>query len=269
MRQATRACRVALTDTSDGLCGVPLVNATVPSFATEKSPPVYGRSRLLAAQALGHRLEPAVQVDARDLRYRAVVVAHVEAASVRGPLRLVDRAIETAGERSRRAAVAIHHVELGVLVAHEPIVEAEIRDGTAVGRHGGRAIGADASRQRTDGSARECDLVDLRVDGLAAPVIHPVPGDEHVAPVRRPRQRPGLVEGAEGELPRRAAVRRDDVHVAVARLEIAFGVAAVGEIGDHLQRRSPLRAFRLRRGFTEFRGFVRREHRKGDPLPVR
>ena len=61
-----------------------------------------GTVEAAAAQALGHRREAAVEVDPRDFRHRPVVVAHVEAAAVRRPVRLVDRAVEAARERSRR-----------------------------------------------------------------------------------------------------------------------------------------------------------------------
>ena len=166
------------------------------------------------------------------------------------------------------AAVAVHHVEFRVLIAHEPVVEAEIRDRPAIGRYGGRAIGADPRRQRPDGAAIQCHLVDLGVDRLAAPVVHPVAGEQEVSAVGREGQWPGLVEGAEGELPWRAAFGRDDVGMAVAGLEIAFLVAAVGEIGNHLERRGPVGPLRLLGGFAQLCGLVRREHRKGDPSPV-
>src|SRR3546814_7986919 len=77
----------------------------------------------------------------------------------------------------------------------------------------------------------------------------------HSFPTRRSSDR------AERELARRPAVRRCNVYMCVARLQIACAVSAVDQIGDQFQRRGPFGALRFRRRLAELGFFIRSEHR--------
>src|SRR5207249_9132776 len=59
--------------------------------------------------------------------------------SVGRPLRVLDVTVEFSGEGVRAAAIAVHQVKLGGLMALVPIIVAGVSDESSVGRNGGRS----------------------------------------------------------------------------------------------------------------------------------
>ena len=158
---------------------------------------------------------------------------------------------------------------MGDLVALVAVVEAQVGDGAAVGGDGGRGVGAAAVGERADLAVGDCDLVDLRVDRLVLPVLAAVGGEEEELPVRGPHRRAVVVEGAGGELARRAALGGHHEEMVEALLEEALAVGAEGDPGDDLGRLGPLGALGLLGHLGERRRLLGHQHDEGDRAPVR
>src|SRR5205085_4605480 len=161
------------------------------------------------AQPLGDIADAPVQPDAGDLADSAVVIGDVDRAPVRGPGRRIDGAVERSGQGPAVLAVPVHHVEIAVLVAELLIVEAGIGDQLAVGRHYGLGVGPVAVGELGDRAAGHIERIDFAVDRIALPLRRAVAAEHDSAAVGGPAQRAAVMDLAEGELARRAAVRGD------------------------------------------------------------
>ena len=86
--------------------------------------------------------------------------------------------------------------------------------------------------QLRHGSVVDGDLPDVRLGGLTLPALVAIGAEQDEAPVGGERQRAAVVEVAEGQLARRAAVGADDPDMVVAWLQIALVVGAEGDLVD-------------------------------------
>src|SRR5579859_1952967 len=115
-----------------------------------------------------------------------VIVDKVDAAAVRGPLRVANVAVELGGDVMGSAAVAVHQIETGNLVSLKLVVIAYIGDVLAVRRDYGRAIGASAIGQCFYRAIFQREAVDLRIGGVVLVVVVTIGGDQQKLGIGRP-----------------------------------------------------------------------------------
>ncbi len=132
-----------------------------------------GPVELAAAHPAGDLADRAVEPDAADLHYSAVLDLHVDRI-VAAPRRASDRSVERAGEQALARAVGIHHVQLRVLIAEMLVVESDVGDVPPVRRHDRPCVRAVAVGERDRGAAVDADPVNLAVDRLTLPVFRQV-----------------------------------------------------------------------------------------------
>ncbi|MND80785.1 hypothetical protein D3C80_725630 [compost metagenome] len=185
------------------------------------------------------------------------------------PRRGLDRAVQAAGQDAAVRAVAVHHIEAGVVIAHPLIIIADIGDAATVGRDDGRLVRASAVGQGGQDAGAGVQGIDFAVGGLALPVGAAIGAEIEGGGIGRPGQIAAVVEVALGQLARPAAVGGGDEDLTIARLQIALAVSAIGDGVDDLQRRRPLGAFRLGQGRAQAGGLAGDQNRIGQLGPVR
>ena len=229
-----------------------------------------GRVRATEAGAADVRCESldlAGQADGNQRRLSEVLDECVDPATVRAEHGVAHGMVEVRGEIAHVGSVAVHQVQLRLLVAPQGIVEAGICDERAVGRHGRRAVGTIPSGQCRAIGGRHVDGVDLALDRVQLGVGGIVADRQHrvgIQPARRPE-----VALAVGDLPGFATIGRHDEHVPRALSQPPLAVEAEREIVEDTYGGCPVGALRRFRGFGEFRRFLGREHDEGQALPIR
>ena len=221
-------------------------------------------------EAAGQRLQLSVEAEAGDLADAPFGVADDQALAVAGPGQAADAVVEAAGDDAAVPAVGVHDVEAGVFVAAMAlVVEAEVGDLPAVRRNGGGDVGADAGGQLGERSVGDGGRIDLALLRVALPVLVAVGGEVDQLAVVAEVDGAAVVILAEGELARGAAVGGDHEQVAVAVLQVAGAVGAVGDAVDDLQRVGPLGAFGLAQRLAERLALVFHQHDECQRLAVR
>ena len=85
-----------------------------------------------AAQVRRQRSDAPIQRHERELRVPFVVVLEEQARAVRTPRRVLDVPVQAGRHAADVPAVAVHHVQLGDLIALVPVIEAHVRDHRSV-----------------------------------------------------------------------------------------------------------------------------------------
>src|SRR5690242_3600277 len=194
-----------------------------------------------------------------------IVVAEVDAAVVWSPLGVLDIAIEFVRERVCIAAIAIHEVELGGLMALVAVIVAGVGDEFSVGRHGGRIVRPFAIRERAKRAIGHAELIDFIVEIFVIGFGMAVDGDDQILAIRRP----GGARGAEfvatigeisvGDLTRSAAFAVNDKNLHEAGLEITRTVEAIDQAIVGGGRVSPFCAGRGSGQIGDVRAFAQNE----------
>ncbi len=254
------------------VCGVDRVAAGVGDDAAardaERTAGI-GPVESAAGQGTGDLRHATAERHARHQFRAMVVIGRVDRLAVGRPLDVVDAAIEPAGQQARAGAIAVHDVEVGVLVAAVRVLKAEVGDQPPVGRHRGRLVGPVPLGQRAHRTARDVERVDFAVVRLALPIGRAHRRKIQRPAVRRPAERAAIVVIAEGQLARRTAVGRHDEDMVEGRLDITAAVSAVGDPVDHLERFGPFRTLGLGRRLAQLHAFAGNRHRVGDLAAVR
>ena len=136
-----------------------------------------------AAQVAGENMHFAGQIDGRDLARSVVVVLENQLPAVARPMRRLGIAVESRSERVRVGAVAVHDVQLRRLIAQALVIESQIGDVPAVGRHHRVVIGPAPVGERVNGIVREVHAIDFAVQGLVVRIGAPVGRDQHALAV--------------------------------------------------------------------------------------
>ena len=194
-----------------------------------------------APQILRQHFEVAVERGEADLRVPLVVVLEVDPASVGGPHRVGDAAVETARKDALPAPVQVHHLEPAHLVGARAVLVAHEGDLPPVGRDRRISVRSGAVGERPHLSGGDRDDVEFRVPVVVDPVVVPVRREDEARAVRGPRGGALVLEVARRHLRGRASLDRDDEEVVEAEVEIADAVLPVLEAVLHDGRIGPLR----------------------------
>src|SRR6266852_3185449 len=224
---------------------------------------------------VGDFLEVAIGGGKADFGVALIVVEEIDAGIVRRPFRRLDVAVEFVGDGMGGAAVAVHQIELGGLVALVAVVESGVGDEFTAGRNSGSVVRAFAIGERAQSAVGNAEFVDFGVENFMVGFGVTVGGDEQEFAVRRP----GGARGAEfvaavreisvGDLARGAAFGGDYKHLHKAGLEIAGAVEAIHETvvcGGGLR---PFCAGRSSRKIGDVRAFAENEGGEGKHFAVR
>ena len=134
------------------------------------------------------------------------------------------------------------------------------------GETAGPLVRPEPRGQGADLSIRDRHLVDLAVRRFLQGVLAPVRREHDVGPVGSPGEPAPVMEGAGGELPRRASLGRHHEDLAVAVLQITDAVGAVDHLADDPGGRSPVGVRRL--GGERHVGRRRLGHEHGERQPA-
>src|SRR6266851_4170589 len=135
---------------------------------------------------VGDFLGVAVGGGEADFGVTLIVVEEIDAGVVGRPFGRLDVAIEFVRDGARAAAVAVHEIELGGLVALVAVVESGVGDEFSVGRGAGGVIGAFAIGERAQSAVGNIEFVDFRVEVFVIGFGVAVGGDDQEFAVRRP-----------------------------------------------------------------------------------
>ena len=226
------------------------------------------------AQLIGHHIDCAIQSHARNNRRPAIIIADVEAAPMARPFDTIDVAVQRCRQRAPVRTVAIHDVQLGIVIAEQLIIKSEIGDIAAIRRNAWREIRAVAIGELGDPFAIDGERVDFALPTIDLPIFLPVHRGYDLRSIGEPADgiacalRPAVMEIAVADLTRRPAFRRYNENMRIAGLEIASAICAVDKVGFLRQRVSPFRAFWPGGRFAKPVRLPRHEHCIGDMIPI-
>src|SRR5581483_11726814 len=92
-------------------------------------------------------------------------------------------------QRTNPGSVAIHDIELGVVIVSAGLVMSQIGDHSTVRRHLCTKIGAAPSRERVQHTTRNIDGIDLGIRGMPLRACAPVRREQYRASIGAPRER--------------------------------------------------------------------------------
>src|SRR5882672_10721300 len=184
---------------------------------------------------IGDFLASAVEETKANFGIALIIVAEVDAATVGGPLRVLDDTIKFVGQGVGAGAIAVHEIELDGLVALIAIVVAGVSDEFSVGRNGRRIVRSFAVRERAQGTVGDTKFVDFIVEVFVIRLGMAIDGNDQVLAIRGP----GGARGAEfvatvgeiavGDLTRRATLGVHDKNLHVAGLQVPSAIEAINE----------------------------------------
>ena len=206
-------------------------------------------SEFNAAHIGGKVGDIAFKSDARDPGGTLVVVLNEEGTAVRGPVEVAHVTIEVT-DAAGAAAVPVHDVQAGNLVALKTVVVARVCDPGTVGRYGRAAVGAEAVGQLTQSPCLDRYLEDFAVADVEIGIV-PVGAEDDRAGVGRPGQSAAVVVRTARQLARSAAIRGKNEDMRVSVRKVSAPVRPVAELRDHPRRRRPLGVLGRGRHFRE------------------
>ncbi len=223
---------------------------------------------------IGNCFASAVDREETDLGVALIVVTKEDAAIVGSPLWVLDIAVEFIGERMRIAAVAIHQIKLGRLVALIAIIVAGVSDEFSVGRDNWRIVGAFAIGKGTKGAVCDAEFVDFAVKVFVIGFGMAIDGNDQILGIGCPGRTAGtefvatVREIAVGDLAWCAAFAVNDEDLHVAGFEIARPIETINQTIVGGGRIGPFCAGRRGRKIGDVGAFGRNESGEREHFPI-
>ena len=126
-----------------------------------EAPPGIGPVEPAAGKPLNDIADRSVERDARHAGLPRDIVLGIDGAAIGSPFDARGAEVPIPGQQAPVRSIAIHHVEIVVLVSAQCIVEAEIGDSAPIGRNAGAVIGAVAAGQLRDAPAHDVEGVNF------------------------------------------------------------------------------------------------------------
>ena len=220
-------------------------------------------------------LASAVEQTKANFGIALIIVAEVDAATVGGPLRILDVAVEFVVQGVRAGAIAVHEIELGGLVALIAIVVTGVSDEFSVGRNGRRIVRSFAVRERAQGTVGDTKFVDFIVAVFVIRLGVAIDGNDQVLAIGGPGGARGAAEFvaavgeiAVGDLPWRATLGVDDKNLHVAGLQVPRAIEAIDEAVVGGGRIGPLCARRRNGKISEMGTLSEDKRGEGEHLSI-